>query len=119
MTVHDGNTVPCPKDKRAEAGENGQAGKMDRLLILDDHSTMTVISGQNTLNFCQIKAQELCESRGDRPGLPVPNSPYDLCGRKATLNLNLSEHSTREKRITCLKSLAHRQLQILHLSGWE
>ena len=21
-----------------------------------------------------------------RPGLPVPNSPYGLCGRKATLN---------------------------------
>ena len=24
------------------------------------------------------------------PGLSVPNSPYGLCGRKATLNLNLS-----------------------------
>ena len=24
--------------------------------------------------------------RGGRPGLPVPNSPYGLCGRKATLN---------------------------------
>ena len=23
---------------------------------------------------------------GGRPGLPVPNSPYGLCGRKATLN---------------------------------
>ena len=32
-----------------------------------------------------FRAQELCESRGGRPGLPVPNSPYDLCGRKATL----------------------------------
>ena len=30
-------------------------------------------------------AQELCESRGGRPGVPVPNSPYGLCGRKATL----------------------------------
>ena len=30
------------------------------------------------------KAQELCESRGGRPGLPVPNSPYGLCGREAT-----------------------------------
>ena len=29
---------------------------------------------------------ELCESRGGRPGLPVPNSPYGLCGREATLN---------------------------------
>ena len=32
------------------------------------------------------RAQELCWSRGGRPGLPVPNSPYGLCGRKATLN---------------------------------
>ena len=24
----------------------------------------------------------MCESRGGRPGLPVPNSPYGLCGRK-------------------------------------
>ena len=32
------------------------------------------------------RAQELCESRGGRPGLPVPNSPYSLYGCKATLN---------------------------------
>jgi len=33
------------------------------------------------------QSQELCESRGGCPGLPVPNSPYGLCGRKAkTLN---------------------------------
>ena len=32
------------------------------------------------------RVQELYESRGGRPGLPVlPNSPYGLCGRKATL----------------------------------
>ena len=31
----------------------------------------------------------VCESRGGRPGLSVPNSPYGLCGRKATLNLKL------------------------------
>ena len=31
------------------------------------------------------RAQELCESRGGRPGLPVPNSPYSLC-RQSTLN---------------------------------
>ena len=37
-----------------------------------------------------IRAQELCESRGGRPGLPVPNSLHGHCGRKATLNLNLS-----------------------------
>ena len=33
-----------------------------------------------------LRAQELCESRGGRPRLPVPNSPYGLCGCKATLN---------------------------------
>ena len=32
------------------------------------------------------------ESRGGRPGLPVPNSPYSLCGRKAKLNERSSEH---------------------------
>ena len=35
-----------------------------------------------------IRVQELCESRGGRLGLPVHNSPYGLCGRNATLNLN-------------------------------
>ena len=29
------------------------------------------------------RAQELRERRDGYPGLPVPNSPYDLCGRKA------------------------------------
>ena len=33
----------------------------------------------------ESRAQELCESQGEGPGLPVPNSPYGLCGRKATL----------------------------------
>ena len=34
------------------------------------------------------RAQELCERRGGRPGLPVPNtnSPYGLCGRRPRLN---------------------------------
>ena len=32
------------------------------------------------------RTQELCESRGGHPGLPVHNNPYGLCGRKATLN---------------------------------
>ena len=34
-----------------------------------------------------FRAQELCESRGGRLGLPVPNSPYGLLGRKATLGI--------------------------------
>ena len=31
---------------------------------------------------------EKSKSRGGRPGLPVPNGPYGLYGRKLTLNLN-------------------------------
>ena len=43
-----------------------------------------------------LRAQELCESRGGRPELPVPNSPYGLCGRKSTLNgLNLAVSGLR------------------------
>ena len=30
-------------------------------------------------------------------GSPVPNSPYRLCGRKATLNCSISELRSREK----------------------
>ena len=33
-----------------------------------------------------VRAQELCESRAGRPGLPVLNKPYGFCGRKATRN---------------------------------
>ena len=39
--------------------------------------------------YSSVRAQELCENRGGRPGLPVPNSPYGLRGRKATLNLDM------------------------------
>ena len=35
-----------------------------------------------------IRVQELCENRGGRPGLLVPNSPCGLCVHEATLNLN-------------------------------
>ena len=35
-----------------------------------------------------VRVQELCGSRGGRPGLSVPNSPYGLCGCKTALNLN-------------------------------
>ena len=33
-----------------------------------------------------LRAQDLYESRGGRPGLSVPDSPDGLCGRTATLN---------------------------------
>ena len=45
--------------------------------------TVAMVSVDVTL---KNRAQELCESRGGRPGLPVPSSPYGLDGRKATMN---------------------------------
>ena len=38
-----------------------------------------------------VRVQELCESRGSRPGLPLPNSSYGLCGRKDTLKKKIPE----------------------------
>ena len=46
------------------------------------------VDGKAALNFPRLQSS-VCENRGDRPGLPVPNSPYSLCGRKATLNKTL------------------------------
>ena len=46
-----------------------------------------------TLNLNTVerdRAQELCESRGGRPGLPVPNKPCGFCGLKAALNRTLT-----------------------------
>ena len=43
-----------------------------------------------------MRAQELYKSRG--PGSPVPNSPYGLCGRKATLKLNSRAQELCESR---------------------
>ena len=34
-----------------------------------------------------VGVQELCESGCGRPGLHVPNNPYGLGGRKATVNI--------------------------------
>ena len=40
------------------------------------------------MDWFNSRAQELCEGRGGHPELPVPNSDFGLCGRKATLNFN-------------------------------
>ena len=50
---------------------------------LTAHSQTSLISA---LAWGCVRAQELCESGGGRPGLAVPNCPYGLCGREATLN---------------------------------
>ena len=42
-----------------------------------------------------LRAQELCVSRGGRPGLPVPDNPFGLCGRKATMNYSFRTSEPR------------------------
>ena len=51
-----------------------------------------------------IRVQELCESRGGRAGLPVPDSPYGLCGRIATLNTTSELRSCVEDEVAVLGS---------------
>ena len=38
----------------------------------------------------------MCESGGGRPGLPVPNSPYGVCGRKPTLEEVVEQRLNQE-----------------------
>ena len=77
----------------------GSLGRTAQDVHLDSHTAPELGGGRellgrllvNTMPICHVsvKAQELCGSRGGRPELHVPNSPYGLCGRrKATLNLN-------------------------------
>ena len=46
-----------------------------------------------------LRAQMLCESRGGRPGLPVPSSHYGLCGRNSNIELGLRHSELR----SCVK----------------
>ena len=54
---------------------------------------LCVHKSQRLKGTARLRAQEGCESRGGRPGLPVPNSPYGLCGRKATVNTQFGQSS--------------------------
>ena len=66
-------------------------------VLLD--TEVSIFSIQRFHWLTSLRAQELCESRGGRPDLPVPNSPDGFCGRKATLNLNGSVSEFR----SCVK----------------
>ena len=52
--------------------------KLGNKVILYCILLSTMFIHLHTLN---LRAQELYESRGGRPGLSVPNSAYGLCGR--------------------------------------
>ena len=72
------------------------------------------------LIWCCAKTQELCESGGGRPVLPVPYGPYCICGRKARLNFNCWLDSSFVWILTTKKlrkSTDFEQLQKCHIIG--
>ena len=55
----------------------------------------------------ETKAEELRASRDAHHGFPISNSPYSLCGRKATVNEESAElRSCVEVVVTILSSLS-------------
>ena len=71
---------PCP---RYFGIDNPHA--FSTLLSVHGHSGICIII-VSIHSYTFYRAQELCESRGCRSGLPVPNKPDGFCGRKATIN---------------------------------
>ena len=65
---------------------------------------------QHLLELCAFRRSgAVCESRGGRPGLPVPNSPYGLCGGK--------ERNANEEKIVIAKSATRRETIIMRVKG--
>ena len=58
--------------------------KVEEVVLGSTSLTVLMLCGRKATFEGHYRAQELCESRGGRSGLPVPNSPYGLCGHKAT-----------------------------------
>ena len=64
------------------------------------------------------RAQELCESRGGRPGLPVPN--------KSTVSVNVKQHSTKQPNqplltkglVGCYEAGERQAVQIMKLINY-
>ena len=64
------------------------------VVVLGFLSLTVLMVSVDVKKYC-TRAQELLESRGGCPGLPIPNSPYGLCGHKATLILKLFQSELR------------------------
>ena len=71
-----------------------QAQKLGLFLTQSRAAARSSVKVEMAVQSCR---QEQCESRGGGPGLPVPNKPCGLCGRKATLNWVWSELRSRVK----------------------
>ena len=66
----------------------------------------------------KLRILELCESRGGRPGFPVPDSHYGLSGHEVTLlneRLFESTYSMSDKcrSLRCLRLVCHQQVSAI------
>ena len=110
--IRNSSCVPCRPDPRVwvATGETGPA------------STHTYTNNDRS---SELRSCVKVSRGGGRPGLivPCPNSPHGLCGRRATLNLNLisrrwSSHPCRLQRRR--KNPPHTAIRFLiHVFGWE
>ena len=58
------------------------------------------------------RAQELCKSRGGRPGLPGPNKPCGFRGRKATSKQNNNSLCVWMSRYSVLQAYRDTNLKL-------
>ena len=66
--------------------------RVQNVRVADQQATIEDLVHSSSVTACgSTAAWKLCESRGGRPGLPVPNSTFGLCGRKATLKNRAQE----------------------------
>ena len=61
-----------------------------------------------------FRAQELCESRGGRPELPVSDSRHGLCGRKATLEEEAEQHCSLPSSEECRFQVINSSREFAH-----
>ena len=73
----------CPESTRSWQGGRHWEGAGGKCTLTQEWSALITLP---LILLSPTRARELCESRGCRPWLPVLNSPYGFCGRKATLN---------------------------------
>ena len=89
----------CGRKATLNERTNERTKRTNERLADDSASPLFHSDGLCTLQVIQCRAQQLCESRGGHPELPVPNSPYGLCGRKAALN----ERTGHSELRSCVK----------------
>ena len=77
--------------------QSSGTARKSRVAVLGSPSLKILMVSVNVRQYSEKnkRKSELRGCRGGRPGFPVSSSPYGLCGRKATLKLNLGEEEEK------------------------